>query len=64
MQDPPAGQWFAEQARELIEFASPELKPQECHVAWDAKGKGKAFFRDRHRDLAHPGVDPGVRVAR
>lgn len=43
MQDPPAGQWFVEQARELIEFASPELKPQECHVVWDAKGKGKAF---------------------
>ena len=43
MQDPAAGQWFAEQARELIELADPPLAPLDCHVSWDAAGAGKAF---------------------
>lgn len=32
MADPPAGQWFTQQARELIALADPELKPLTCHV--------------------------------
>ncbi len=43
MEDPAAGAWFPEQARELIENAVPPLPAQTCHVVWDAKGKGKAF---------------------
>ncbi len=42
-QDPAAGLWFAEQARELIEFANPPLAALDCHVSWDAAGAGKAF---------------------
>lgn len=40
IEDPAAGQWFAEQARELIELANPPLAPLDCHVAWDASGSG------------------------
>jgi endoglucanase len=43
MEDPAAGAWFVEQARELIELADPPLAAQECHVVWSAKGAGKAF---------------------
>jgi len=43
MEDPAAGQWFAEQARELIELADPPLAPLDCHVSWDTAGAGKAF---------------------
>lgn len=43
MEDPAAGQWFVEQARELIELADPPLAPLGCHVSWDAAGAGKAF---------------------
>ncbi|MEU1972631.1 glycoside hydrolase family 6 protein [Microbacterium sp. NPDC019599] len=42
IEDPAAGQWFAEQARELIEFAEPGLAALHCHVSWDATGSGKA----------------------
>lgn len=52
MQDPAAGQWFAEQARELIEFADPPLAPLDCHVSWDASGAGKAFSAKLHVDGA------------
>ena len=41
MQDPQAGHWFVEQARELIELSEPALAPQECHVTWKANGNGK-----------------------
>ena len=43
MEDPAAGVWFTEQARELIELAVPPLAAQDCHVVWSAKGAGKAF---------------------
>jgi endoglucanase len=43
IEDPAAGAWFAEQASELIEFAEPQLAPQDCHVVWNANGNGKAF---------------------
>lgn len=43
MEDPAAGQWFVEQARELIELSNPNLAPLDCHVAWSAKGAGQAF---------------------
>lgn len=33
MEDPAAGQWFAEQARELIAFSNPALTPLQCEVA-------------------------------
>lgn len=32
MVDPPAGGWFPEQARELIELAVPPVEPQRCEV--------------------------------
>ncbi|WP_404434740.1 glycoside hydrolase family 6 protein [Microbacterium lacus] len=43
MEDPAAGQWFVEQARELIALSNPHLAPLDCHVDWSAKGAGKAF---------------------
>ena len=43
IEDPAAGQWFVEQARELVELAAPPLPAQTCHVVWSAKGAGKAF---------------------
>ncbi|GAA3640112.1 hypothetical protein GCM10022200_24660 [Microbacterium awajiense] len=42
MEDPAAGQWFVEQARELIALSAPALEPLTCDVAWSANGKGKA----------------------
>jgi len=51
MVDPAAGQWFPEQARELIALAQPPLAPLECHVTWSASGGGQAF-------VARIGVDP------
>ncbi|MEJ3405338.1 glycoside hydrolase family 6 protein [Rathayibacter sp. YIM 133350] len=36
IQDPPAGQWFPEQARELIAFASPAFETPACHVSYSA----------------------------
>ena len=43
IEDPAAGMWFVEQARELVELAAPPLPAQTCHVVWSAKGAGKAF---------------------
>jgi endoglucanase len=43
MEDPAAGQWFVEQARELIALANPPLAPLDCYVDWSANGSGKAF---------------------
>ncbi len=43
IEDPAAGVWFPEQARELIELAQPVLPAQDCHVVWTAKGSGKSF---------------------
>ncbi|MBD3940610.1 glycoside hydrolase family 6 protein [Microbacterium sp. NEAU-LLC] len=39
-EDPAAGQWFVQQARELIELANPAIAPLDCHVDWapDADG--------------------------
>ena len=34
VEDPAAGQWFVEQARELIALADPPIAPLDCHVAW------------------------------
>jgi endoglucanase len=33
-EDPAAGQWFTQQARELIAFAQPAIAPLNCHVDW------------------------------
>ena len=44
MEDPAAGQWFVEQARELIEFAAPPVEALGCHVSWDAMNTGNAFL--------------------
>lgn len=41
MVDPAAGQWFVEQARELIEFANPGVAAQGCDVNYSAKKNGK-----------------------
>lgn len=42
IEDPAAGVWFPEQARELIALSSPALEPLVCHVDWRANGKGKS----------------------
>jgi len=44
MEDPAAGQWFVEQARELIEFAEPPIEALDCHVRWDAMNTGSGFL--------------------
>ena len=56
MQDPAAGQWFAVQARELIDLAKPPLAPLDCHVAWDASGAGKSSSAKLRFDGASPGA--------
>ena len=33
-EDPAAGHWFTQQARELIAFAEPGIAPLDCHVDW------------------------------
>ncbi len=43
MEDPAAGQWFVEQARELIALADPPIAPLDCHVEWAADGDEDAF---------------------
>lgn len=43
IEDPAAGQWFAEQARELIDLASPAVEPLSCTVSYDARDQGKGF---------------------
>lgn len=39
MVDPPAGGWFVEQARELIELAAPPVAEQTCAVQYSQNGK-------------------------
>jgi len=43
MEDPAAGQWFPEQARELIQFANPPLAPLTCQVKVNGRTNGKGF---------------------
>ena len=43
IEDPAAGQWFAEQARELIALANPAIAPLDCHVDWAASGDEDSF---------------------
>ena len=63
MEDPAAGQWFVEQARELIALADPPLPALDCHVVWGAKGRGR---RSPQRSASPPpdAVDPRVHLAR
>lgn len=44
IEDPAAGQWFAEQARELIALANPPLAPLDCHVKVAGAKVGKGFL--------------------
>ncbi len=44
MIDPPAGQWFPEQARELIELANPPVQAQQCHIDYRVHGNGNGGF--------------------
>ena len=44
MQDPAAGQWFVEQARELIANSHPPLPPLDCHVTVTGTKTGKGFI--------------------
>lgn len=43
IEDPAAGQWFAQQARELIAFADPPLAALTCHVDARFIRTGKGF---------------------
>ena len=43
IEDPAAGQWFVEQARELIALANPPLAPLDCHVKVTGTKIGKGF---------------------
>ncbi|GAA1833195.1 hypothetical protein GCM10009750_16900 [Agromyces salentinus] len=43
IEDPAAGQWFVEQARELIALAAPSIAPLTCHVDLTATRLGKGF---------------------
>jgi endoglucanase len=43
IEDPAAGQWFVEQARELIANSNPPLAPLDCNVAVTATKTGKGF---------------------
>ncbi|MDQ7879143.1 glycoside hydrolase family 6 protein [Microbacterium sp. QXD-8] len=43
IEDPAAGQWFVEQARELIALADPPIAPLDCHVAWVADPAESSF---------------------
>ncbi len=42
--DPEAGQWFPEQARELIEFAEPPVETPVCRVTYTVHGSWPAGF--------------------
>lgn len=44
MEDPAAGQWFAEQARELIALANPPIAALTCDVKVVSKRIGKGFL--------------------
>lgn len=61
IQDPPAGQWFPEQARELIANAVPALAPLTCEVTVTSSGHGASFsqalrIRNLGTDTAAPWV--------
>jgi endoglucanase len=43
IEDPAAGQWFVEQARELVEQAAPSIAPLACHVDVTGTRIGKGF---------------------
>ena len=43
MEDPAAGQWFVEQARELIALSTPRLAPLACDVTVSGSEAGAAF---------------------
>lgn len=43
MEDPAAGQWFVEQARELVALANPPIAPLNCHVTWDVEADADGF---------------------
>jgi len=43
IEDPAAGQWFPEQARELVALALPPLAPLSCHVKVIGSKVGKGF---------------------
>ncbi len=43
IEDPAAGAWFVEQARELIAYAEPGIDALACEVVWKTNGKGAAF---------------------
>ncbi|MHC3000066.1 glycoside hydrolase family 6 protein [Microbacterium sp. HJ5] len=43
IEDPAAGQWFAEQARELVALANPPIAPLDCHVKVVGTKVGKGF---------------------
>ncbi|PJJ71952.1 endoglucanase [Diaminobutyricimonas aerilata] len=57
MIDPAAGQWFPEQARELVELAEPALPTQTCHVSFDVKGPLKGNFAATVR-VRNTGTEP------
>lgn len=44
MEDPAAGQWFVEQARELISLAQPPIAALDCHVKVTGTKIGKGFI--------------------
>ncbi|GAA1974751.1 glycoside hydrolase family 6 protein [Microbacterium pumilum] len=44
IEDPAAGQWFVEQARELVSLSNPTLAPLDCHVKVSGTKVGKAFI--------------------
>ncbi|MGY1886315.1 MULTISPECIES: glycoside hydrolase family 6 protein [unclassified Blastococcus] len=47
--DPAAGQWFPEQARELIALADPPVAAPTCHVSYTAHGTRHDDFNTRIR---------------
>jgi endoglucanase len=44
MIDPPAGEWFKEQALELLNFAQPALEPTACRVDFDVHASWHGAF--------------------
>jgi endoglucanase len=59
IQDPPAGQWFPEQARELVANAVPALAPLTCEVTVTSTGHGASFSQAlRLRNLGTTAAAP------
>lgn len=44
IEDPAAGQWFVEQARELLELAAVPIPAQTCHIDWTVHGSWPKGF--------------------